>query len=107
VLIAAPLSAQEPKLRGTLQYSPIRSDESSSVPALVFSPDGKTLASASCEHTVKLWDVKTRKEVAILAGHAGAVFSLAFSPDGKTLASASWDGTIKLWAVPARGKPKR
>src|SRR5262249_3757286 len=60
---------------------------------------GKTLASASNDKTVRLWDVTTAKERASLQGHTGLVYAVAFSPDGKTLASASDDKTVKLWDV--------
>jgi len=66
---------------------------------VIISPDGKTLASGSCDTTVKLWGVGTGQERATLQGHAKTVWSLAFSPDGKTLASASTDNTVKLWDV--------
>ena len=65
----------------------------------MFSPDGKTLASASSDKTIKLWNVGTGKQITSLTGHQGWVISAAFSPDGKTLASASSDSTIKLWNV--------
>ena len=69
------------------------------VKSVAFSPDGKTLASGSQDKTIKLWDVRSSKNIATLTGHDGDVESVAFSPDGKTLASASDDMTIKLWNV--------
>ena len=77
-----------------------------SVHSVAFSPDGKTLASASWDKTIKLWDVASGKEVRSLRGHEHNVRSVAFSPDGKTLASGSADKTIKLWDA-ASGKEVR
>ena len=75
------------------------------VPSVVFSPDGKTLASGGGVNSIILWDVTTGKEKATLTrgGEERVVSSVAFSPDGKTLASGSRDHTIKLWDV-ATGK---
>jgi len=70
--------------------------------SIVFSPDGKTLASASADRTVRLWDIDTKREIATLNGHTNIVNSVAFSPDGKMLASASQDNTITLWDVKKR-----
>jgi WD40 repeat protein len=64
---------------------------------VVFSPNGKTLASANRNGTIKLWDVATRQELKKLEHHERRVNYVAFSPNGKTLASASNDGTIMLW----------
>ncbi|MBD2506252.1 serine/threonine protein kinase [Nostoc muscorum FACHB-395] len=71
----------------------------SSVNALAISPDDYTLASASDDKIVKLWDLNTQKILASLLGHSQAVKSVAFSPDGQILATASDDKTIKLWQV--------
>ena len=66
------------------------------VNSIVFSPDGKTLASGSGDKTIRLWDMATGATLIILTGHTWHVESVGFSPDGKTLASNSTDG-IRLW----------
>jgi WD40 repeat protein len=64
---------------------------------VTFSPDGKYLATASKDHSVKLWDAATGDEIRTYRGHTGTVYSVCFSPDGKRLASASEDRTIRIW----------
>jgi len=71
------------------------------VRCVAFSPNGKLLAAGNRYHTVRVWDVASRKEVITLAGHMSDVWSIAFSPDGKTLAAADTDwkkpSKVKLW----------
>ncbi|MEG5172610.1 WD40 domain-containing protein [Microcoleus sp. B3-D7] len=65
---------------------------------VVFSPDGKILASASEDDTVKLWNPDGIL-LRTLTGHRDNIWTVSFSPDGKTIASASDDATIKLWNI--------
>ena len=69
-----------------------------------YSPDGKLIASAGWDKTVKLWDAENGKSIDILKGHKDGVNSIAFSPDGQTLVSGSEDKTIKIWSI--TNKPK-
>jgi len=67
------------------------------VSKVVFSRDGKLLASGSTDNTIKIWDVATQSELRTLTGHTAGIESLDFSPDGRLLASASDDGSTFLW----------
>ncbi|MCP4374167.1 MAG: hypothetical protein GY797_39600, partial [Deltaproteobacteria bacterium] len=71
------------------------------VQSAVFSPDGNTLASASDDQTIILWDTSTRYDPQPLGqpltGHTNKIRGLAFSPDGNLLASGSDDCTLILW----------
>jgi WD40 repeat protein len=64
--------------------------------SVVFSTDGHTVATASDDHTVRLWDAVDGSPRGVLEGHIDRVDGLAFSPDGR-LASSAWDKTIRLW----------
>jgi WD domain, G-beta repeat len=68
------------------------------VSGVAFSPDGKLLATAGWDQTVRLWDVATGKQRGEpLTDHTDEVWGVAFSPDGKLLASSSYDNTVRLW----------
>ena len=71
----------------------------SRVTKIVFSSDGETLASASEDRTIRLWDVAIGTHRHTLTGHNSHIYSVAFSPDGLTLASGSENGRIRFWNV--------
>jgi tetratricopeptide (TPR) repeat protein len=65
------------------------------VVSMAFSLDGKRLASASMDGTVKVWEKVTGQEILFL--RAEGVQSVAFSPDSRCLATACNDGSVKVW----------
>ncbi len=67
------------------------------VRAVVFSPDGKWLATASADRTARIWDAQTGQELRLLRGHTRWVQAVAFSPDGRWLATASDERTARIW----------
>ncbi|KAJ3118802.1 hypothetical protein HDU96_008526 [Phlyctochytrium bullatum] len=64
---------------------------------ICFSPDGRVLASASFDKSVKLWDGHTGKFMETLRGHVGAVYQVTFSADARQILSGSKDTLLKCW----------
>ncbi len=72
--------------------------------AVSISPDGTTVASASNDLSIRLWDLATGAELAQFTGHTDWVRDVEFSPNGALLASSSADGSIRLWDVQTRAE---
>ncbi|PSB36823.1 hypothetical protein C7B69_04275 [filamentous cyanobacterium Phorm 46] len=70
-----------------------------SVRSVIFSPDGKLLATGDSDGVVRLWEASSGREILTCKGHTNVVESVAFTPDGEILASGSYDQIIKLWDV--------
>ena len=88
-----------------LELIQIFQQHTQSITCLAFAPDGKTVASGSLEHAVRVWEYPSGRQLAVLSGHQDAVRSLAFSPDGRWIASGSMDCTVRVWDV-ASGKER-
>jgi RNA polymerase sigma factor (sigma-70 family) len=76
------------------------------VSALAYSPDGKSVAIATQDKTLEIFDAQMGAKKRVLSGHADVVTCLAFAPDGATLASGSVDKSVRLWDS-ASGAGKR
>lgn len=76
------------------------------ISCLTFSADGKILASASGDQTIRLWGRDTGELKRTLNAHSDMVLSVAISPDGQTIASASADQTIRLWSLNSYEQPR-
>jgi WD40 repeat protein len=105
--MAAPLQAEKRNEQGAIiKIADTASNEiqpkvlhghSAAVQTVTFSDDGKYVASASYDKTIKIWDVRTGAEIKTLSGHTGWLGSVCFSPDGRLLASGSQDLSVKIW----------
>lgn len=74
--------------------------------SFAYSPDNSRIATAACDGTLRLWDVKTGHEQAVLfraavgaSGDVSRLGDVSYSNDGRYIAAAADDGTVRLWAV--------
>jgi cytochrome c len=83
---------------GSAEPDAVLEGHTAPIAALAVSPDGATLASASWDHTVRLWPLAGGVPRA-LDGHTQNVNGLAFAPDGRTLVSVSYDRSVRIWPL--------
>ncbi|GAB4038378.1 WD40 domain-containing protein [Spirosoma gilvum] len=67
--------------------------------SVAFSPDGRYALSGSYDKSLKLWEVKTGREIRTFTGHTSQVVSVAISPNSRYALSGSWDKSLKLWDI--------
>ena len=93
-----PLPGDRNKLRGTnISVKSLSPNGCAGwVKSIVFSPDGRQLASGSADRSVRVWDFESG-ESHVLEGHTGWVRSVAFSPDGRQVVSGADDRTVRVW----------
>jgi len=83
---------------GSAEPDAVLEGHTAPIVALAVSPDGATLASASWDHTVRLWPLAGGVP-RVLEGHTQNVNGLAFAPDGRTLVSVSYDQSVRIWPL--------
>ena len=88
-LPATSVSLREEGLRATIQQPLVN--------AVAFSPDGSRLVTGDFNGSVRLWDLRTGRELGSISGNLGDVIDFAFVLDGTRIATSSSDGTVRLW----------
>ncbi|MFN3420549.1 MAG: WD40 repeat domain-containing protein [Armatimonadota bacterium] len=86
---------------GDLVVMPIKTIDAHEAPitTIALSPDGKILATAAKDFTIKLWELPEGKHLRTLTGHTRNILRLQFTPDGENLVSASADMSVRMWSV--------
>jgi cytochrome c len=89
---------------GNTQPDTVLEGHTAPIVALALSPDGTMLASASWDHTVRLWPVAGGPP-RMLEGHSQNVNGVSFMPDGRALVSVSYDQSVRIWPLVGTSPP--
>jgi len=92
-----PVATGPPAARLGIHFPSVRLEAETNVFSVAFSPDGRRLACAGSDGTIRVWDVRRRVQLARLPGHSDPIEDVRFSPDGTLLATAGDDDTVRLW----------
>lgn len=90
--------------RGEQQPATVLEGHSAPVVSLAVAPDGAKLASASWDHSVRVWPL-AGGAARVLEGHSQNVNGVAFTPDARSLVSAGYDATLRIWPLAGSGAP--
>lgn len=89
--------------RGRQQPDRVFEGHRAPIASVAVSPDGARLASASWDHTIRIWSLGDGAQQ-VLEGHAQNVNGVAFTPDGRSLVSVGYDRELRIWPL-AGGTP--
>ncbi|MCA9225145.1 MAG: PD40 domain-containing protein, partial [Planctomycetales bacterium] len=92
-------NAEDQRLKSTLKPHIEQADLPEPVHALAASLDGRWVATAHEDLSVRVRDAASGRLLTSVNGHDDLVVAVAFSPDGKWLATGSYDQSIKLWPI--------
>ncbi len=100
----APNTGQQPNTPRGIQY--LLRGHSGKVTSLSWSPDGSQLASASLDHSVRLWNLSTQQNTTTYLKHTQGILTVAWSHHHNLLASGGQDKTILVWDIVGNTKHK-